>query len=160
LREVLVRDGQAVHQGDVLAVLENSDVDAGLRLNEADRALRRVQQRTLAAELLDRAGVPDRARRDFQEAAFDLQALAAEHGKLRRQRERLVLRAGSDGVVMGLRPPEEVGRWLEADAEVCRVGDVRALRAVLLAEPADRGVEGAECPLFCHAFFRSSCRVE
>jgi putative peptide zinc metalloprotease protein len=140
LREVLVRDGQAVHEGDVLAILENPELDVGLRLNEADQALRRRQQRTLAVELLDRAGVPDRARRDFQETVFDLEGLATEHGKLRQERERLVLRAGCDGVVMGLRPPEEVGRWLEPDAEVCQVGDPRSLRAVLLAEPADRGV--------------------
>jgi hypothetical protein len=40
---------------------------------------------------------------------------------------------------MGLPSPEEKGKWLEKGAELCRIGNVEALRVLVLVDPADHG---------------------
>jgi hypothetical protein len=43
---------------------------------------------------------------------------------------------------MGLRSGEEKGKWQEAGEELCRIGNDRALRAVLLVQSADHDLIG------------------
>jgi multidrug efflux pump subunit AcrA (membrane-fusion protein) len=144
VREVRVRDGQAVRAGDVVAVLANPQLEIKLRVNEADQALRSEQLSGQAARLADGGPGSEAAGDDTGRAEAELQALAREHRLLTEQRDRLTLRALHDGVVMGLSPQELRGRWLEKGAEVCRVGDPRALRAVLVIDPAEhRLIAGA-----------------
>ncbi len=142
--EVRARDGQAVRAGEVVAVLTNPRLEIRARVNEADQALRSEQRSALAARLADGGPGAEEAGDDIGRAQSELQALAREHRLLTEQRERLTVRAPCDGVVMGLRPQELQGRWLDKGAEVCRVGDPRALRAVLVIDPAEhRLIAGA-----------------
>ncbi len=137
LRTVHVRDGQRVRAGDVLATLANPDLEIKLRVNEADQALRHKQRAAQLAELLETVASEEQALTGLQQTEFELKALAQEYAVLREQLDRLVLRAPCDGSVMGLLPVEDAGKWLDKGAEVCRVGNERVLRAVLLVEPAD-----------------------
>jgi putative peptide zinc metalloprotease protein len=137
LRTVLVRDGQRVRAGDILAVLANPELEIKLRVNEADQALRHKQKAAQLADLADAGPGEEQALTGLQQTEFELKALRQEHAVLCEQLDRLVLRAPCDGTVMGLVPAEDKGKWLENGAEVCRVGNDRVLRAVLLVEPAD-----------------------
>jgi hypothetical protein len=56
---------------------------------------------------------------------------------LKEQSARLVLRAPTDGVVMGLISFEEKGKWLARGSEFCRIGADDSLRALVLVDPAD-----------------------
>jgi putative peptide zinc metalloprotease protein len=134
---LLVRDGQRVRAGEVLAVLSNPKLDIALRLNEADQGLRQRQQSALAAELADPGPEGDQGPAGLELARAELAALTHEQATLREQHDRLTLRAPCDGVVLGLQPAEVRGKWLEKGTELCRVGAAHALRAVFLAEPAD-----------------------
>jgi putative peptide zinc metalloprotease protein len=135
--QLLVRDGQRVRAGEVIAVLSNPKLDLALRLNEADQGLRQRQQNALAAELADPGPEGDQGPAALELARAELAALVYEQATLREQHDRLTLRAPCDGVVLGLQPAEVRGKWLEKGTELCRVGADHALRAVFLAEPAD-----------------------
>ena len=137
LAEVLVKDGQPVRAGEVVAVLTNPQLAIALRVNEADQALRQEQRGAQLTELTDTRVAGGQAVGSLQQTEFELRSLQREHVSLREQQTRLTLRAPCDGVVLGLRSVEEKGTWLEEGAEVCRVGNDRALRAVFLVEPAD-----------------------
>jgi putative peptide zinc metalloprotease protein len=137
LTEVLVRDGQPVQAGEVLAVLTNPQLAIALRVNEADQALRQEQKSAQLTELTETRAAEAQAAGSFQQTEFELRTLQRQHATLREQQTRLTLRAPCDGVVLGLRPVEDKGTWLEEGAELCRVGNDRALRAVFLVEQAD-----------------------
>ena len=135
LTELPTRDGQEVREGDVLAVLTNPKLEVarcsstrptrlcgGSSSGTRSPACRKWRRR--------RAGpAADRVR-----AA----GLLREHAALSRQRGQLVLRRRGPGWGRAHPALEQVGRWVEPGAEVCRVGNDRALRAVLLVGPAER----------------------
>jgi putative peptide zinc metalloprotease protein len=138
LREVHIRDGQRVKAGDVLAVLTNPRLEIRIRLNEADQALRVEQQNAFIAQFADFDEPDDTsALAGLLVCEHELKALAQEYRTLKEQRERLILRAPTDGIVMGLVPMEEKGKWLAKGAEFCRIGNADALRALVLVDPAD-----------------------
>lgn len=135
LTELRARDGQAVRQGQVLAILSNPKLDIAIRLNEEDLRLREGQQQAQVALLAEARRAEDGA--EVERTGFELRALRGQGGLLRGQRDALTLRAGRDGVVLGLRPVEDLGRWLERGTELCRIGDPEALRVVLVVEPSE-----------------------
>ena len=137
LQEVHVRDGQPVKAGEVLAVLVNPKLEIKFRLNEADQGLRVQQQNALIAQFADIDEADDSVLAGLLECEHELKALQQEHQALKEHRDRLILRAPADGVVMGLVPIEEKGKWLAKGAEFCRIGNAHALRALVLVSPAD-----------------------
>ncbi len=139
LEELLVRDGQSVCAGDALAVLSNLELEVRFRVNEAERMARRDQRRLLIAELAEPAAA-ERTGGDWHELAAGQRALREQQTLMTKQRQQLFVRAPRDGVVLGLRRPEERGKWLEPGTELCRVGDRRALRVVLVVPPEDQSL--------------------
>jgi putative peptide zinc metalloprotease protein len=137
LQDVFVRDGETVKAGDVLAILDNPKLEIKLRLNEADQALRGQQQNAFIAQFADLDEAGDPALSGWLDTEFEWKALTQEYRTLKEQRDRLVLRAPADGVVMGLLPTEEKGKWLAKGMEFCRIGKRDALRALVLVDPAD-----------------------
>jgi putative peptide zinc metalloprotease protein len=138
LAQLLVRDGQTVQEGQVIAVLTNDKQTIALRLNEADQALRLQQQQDLVSYLGESAAAERTSLADPRHLEFELQALQQQHAALTKQQHFLVVRAPRSGVVLGLCGPEDVGKWLTGGAELCRVGNPQALRAALLVTPGDR----------------------
>jgi putative peptide zinc metalloprotease protein len=139
LQEVLVRDGQRVRAGDVLAVLSNPKLEIKLRLNEADQALRYQQQNALIAQLTEVGNPKEDSSADWQQSEQELKSLVRQRRTLKEQRDRLILRAPAAGVIMGLPSPEEKGKWFEKGTELCRIGNDEALRTLVLVDPADHG---------------------
>ncbi len=137
LKQVLVVDGQQVHAGDVLAVLANTDLEIKLRVNEADQALRLEQKNALLAQPADAVAAQSQVAEGLQQADFELTALVQEHTTLQEQVARLVLRAPCGGIVLGLCPREDRGKWLDRGTELCRIGNAQGLRAVLLVPAGD-----------------------
>ncbi len=138
LDQLLVRDGQKVRQGDVLAILKNPDLDIANQLNDADQALRYKEQQALA---LQRATLPSLLApsvRTYGEIDHELLALVRDKETLKAQRDALILRAAGDGVVMGLPNWEVKGKWLKEGMELCAIGDRGSMRVVVLVEAADR----------------------
>lgn len=138
LQEVHIRDGQHVKAGEVLAVLVNPKLEVRIRVNEADQALRVEQQNAFTAQFADFDEVDDTsALAGLLDCEHELKALKQEHPTLKEQRDRLILRAPIDGIIMGLVPIEEKGKWLAKGSEFCRIGNADALRALVLVDPAD-----------------------
>ena len=137
LKELPVRDGQRVKGGDILAVLENPELEIKLRVNEADQALRLQQKSAYQAELTDTGAASAQAAAGLQQTEAEYLTLVREHAVLREQRDRLTLRAPGDGVVTGLVSADAKGKWLEPGAGLCQVANDAALRAVLLISAAD-----------------------
>ena len=75
LQELLVRDGQRVHAGDVVAVLTNPELEIRIRVNEADQALRVQQQSALVAQSADTAPTESRLAGGLQQTEFELMTL-------------------------------------------------------------------------------------
>ena len=129
VRRILVRDGQFVREGEIVAVLDNPKLEVALRVNEADQELRRQQQQAQVAHLTESVAAEDSASGDLQQTAFEMQMLLQQYAQLKRQREQLTVRAPRSGVILGLESQELLGKWVERGGELCRVGNVGSLRA-------------------------------
>ena len=92
LRELLVRDGQRVREGDILAVLANPKLEIELRLTEADQALRLQQQGDQVAYLAESPAAAERGGGELQQTEYELQSLRHQHARLKKQRGQLTLR--------------------------------------------------------------------
>jgi putative peptide zinc metalloprotease protein len=157
VREVLVRDGQAVRAGDVLAVLTNPQLEIKLRVNEADQALRSQQLSGQVAFLAAAGPGDDLPGAAVPQTELELNALVREHALLREQRAGLTLRAPCAGAVMGLDAERLKGKWLEQGTEVCHVAEPGALRAVLLIDPADHNLVRPGSPAWVRVHGRGAC---
>lgn len=152
LQTVHIRDGQRVKAGEVLGVLVNPKLESKIRVNEADHASRVEQQNALIAQFADINEADDSILAGWLECEQELKALTQEHRTLSEQRARLILRAPADGVVMGLVPGEEKGKWLAKGTEFCRIGNDDALRALVLVDPADHRLvrQGSSASILIH----------
>jgi putative peptide zinc metalloprotease protein len=142
LRELLVRDGQTVQKGEVIAILHNPDLEVDIKKNENEQRLRKEQMEAVRSEL----GT------DFLSAQAELEALLKMHKKLKERQEQLILRAPRPGVVMNLVTKENVGKLLEKDNLICDVGNPKALRAMLLIQNTEYKLvkEKAEAVIHVH----------
>lgn len=113
LKQLHVRDGQAVQQGELLLELESPDL-------ESRQAIVRQEIQILQLQLRRQAGRSE----TVGDAAVLEQRLAtsvAEYRGLDAQRERLQLRAPESGVVRDLQPNLAPGRWLKPGDPLLRV---------------------------------------
>jgi putative peptide zinc metalloprotease protein len=150
LAELRVEEGQHVQEGQVLAVLTNPQLAIALAVNEADQRLRLSQQQEQVTWLTETRGAENGITSDLEQTNFELESLRRQHQVLKQQAASLVLRAPRAGHVLGLQPRDNAGKWLERGTEVCRVGNSRALRAVLLLTPADQQRIGVGNPARLH----------
>lgn len=140
LREILVHDGQRVKAGETLAILASPKLEIKLRVNEADQALRAQQQKAFVGLLADQ-DLEDQDEWDtWAQNTFELRSLLQGQRAMHKQLERLVLKAPADGIVQGLQAREHKGKWLEKGTELCKVGNDRALRVLVLVDPAEQSL--------------------
>jgi putative peptide zinc metalloprotease protein len=110
---ILVRNGQAVKAGTIIAELSAPEVDAF-------RGQRDVRIAQLEAQLARApADVKDLANRAVLERELATERAAAQGADRRRQR--LVLRAPVDGIVSDIMPDMHPGRWLSGAETVARI---------------------------------------
>jgi len=121
--QVLVHSGDAVSQGQVLAVLRNPELDAQLRQFTAQRSL--AENSLLAARQRRDSDAADVAYREFQRLD------AAVH-EARVRQGRLLLVAPHTGVVTTLDVKQRVGEYLPDGGLFAIVADRSVMRARIL----------------------------
>ncbi|HEX2011550.1 MAG TPA: HlyD family efflux transporter periplasmic adaptor subunit [Roseateles sp.] len=137
LKQLHVRDGQAVGQGDLLLELESPDLDSRQAIVRREIEILQLQLRRQAgrSETAADAGILEQR---LAEAVAEYRGLAA-------QRERLQLRAPQAGVVRDLLPDLTVGRWLSPADPLARVVEPGLrLRGYLAEEELWRVEPGAQ----------------
>ncbi|MFQ5694629.1 MAG: efflux RND transporter periplasmic adaptor subunit [Terriglobia bacterium] len=128
IQEVLVREGQRVERGVLLAVLHNVEIEAQAEI---------LQQQLQLAEQHLRAA---QARRDFaqsQKQARERQRLWKEWQEIRQKRNRLRLRAPISGVVTTPQIDQRVGEYLREGEEFCTVVSREVMRARVLVRDTE-----------------------
>jgi multidrug efflux pump subunit AcrA (membrane-fusion protein) len=133
VREVLVREGQRVQPGDVLAILEDREVE-----REWEEAAARRDRARQAMQTAQAAGEPAEHRRQLAALRREEATLAL----LSRQRSGTRLRSPLAGVVLTPRLTERVGELLSRGAAFCQVSALDPLEVEILV-PEDRVPEVA-----------------
>lgn len=129
--------GQAVHRGDLLAVMA-SDPNALVAYEQANSALEfsrhelKRQQELQALQLATQSQVDSAAK-----AAADAQAALAAQERLNGARGSVALKSPSDGVVVAI--PVAQGDRVAAGATIVQVGRTDTLKALLAIEPLRAG---------------------
>ncbi|MGE8179368.1 biotin/lipoyl-binding protein [Pseudomonas fluorescens] len=126
VKQLNVRDGQIVAQGDVLIELESPDLDSRQAIARREIEIQQLLMRRQAgrSETAADAGIVEQR---LAEAVAEYRGLAA-------QRERLLLRAPQAGQVRDLLPQLAVGRWLSPKETLARVVEEGARLRGYLAE--------------------------
>lgn len=142
VRQVMVKQGDSVTQGQMLAVLSNPGVEAqagilNQQLALADGALRAAEMRPDSTQL----GV----------AIQEKQRLAKEDVIAQSRVDALILRAPLAGVVSSQALAHKIGQYLDAGGEFCEVVDRNSMKARILVRDWD--VEDV------HAGSRASLKV-
>ncbi|MEO6809753.1 MAG: HlyD family efflux transporter periplasmic adaptor subunit [Isosphaeraceae bacterium] len=132
LVELKVRDGDPVHEGQIIATLSNLDLqrerekmqgDLEVNIRKAmaySKSFRSREDRALAMELEEHA-----------------QMLEPALAKITEQIGKLTLIAPRDGSALGVPHPETTGQWVKPGKAFCEVGDVRKLEAHLILDQTD-----------------------
>ncbi|MBP7143364.1 MAG: PqqD family peptide modification chaperone [Opitutaceae bacterium] len=125
ITEVLVTPGQTVKTGDVLVRLENSTLVADLLQKQTDLDRARLRFATLQS-------TPNwKASESLPEAAKTMDIAATEVARAQAEVDRLVIRAGRDGVIWSRRMDELVGRYADPSSVLMRIVDPTRLRLLI-----------------------------
>ncbi|AZC34578.1 biotin/lipoyl-binding protein [Pseudomonas chlororaphis] len=126
VRQVNVRDGQAVNKGQVLVELESPDLASRQAIARREIEIQQLQMRRRAgrSETAADAGIVEQ----------QLAEAVAEYRGLSAQRERLLLRAPEAGQLRDLLPQLQVGRWVSPKDPLVRVVEPGARLRGFLAE--------------------------
>ena len=131
IQEVYVKIGQTVKTGDPLAKIENTTVEAERAQRESDWKQARLRFSALQAD-------PNwRALELMPEAAKAMDQAKSELDRVQADEDRLILRAGMDGVVWGRDLDKLVGRYADPQGVLFRVADPSTLR-LLIALPEEK----------------------
>jgi multidrug resistance efflux pump len=117
VRQLHVQDGDQVTAGQVLAVLENQELAAQLRMAELD-----IEKSVAGCRMLRQAGETAKE----QAALAAQQALRKQAAELSRQIESLTIRAPATGKILNRNLSSWQGRYVEAGAELFLLGDERS----------------------------------
>ncbi len=113
VREILVSPGDTVREGDVIAQLENRQLEDDLQLVELA-----IQQSEVRSRLNRQRGEMS----TYQAEQDKLVALQAQYKERLRQVEGLIVRAPADGKIIGRRLPILLNSYVKQGDELCRVG--------------------------------------
>jgi putative peptide zinc metalloprotease protein len=127
---VFVHPGEEVKAGQLIAVLQNPEIEAEARVIASELALASSNLR----QNQDEPGSGKAA-----QAARERIRLQKELAVAERDVEALQIRAPFDGTVMTPEIHQRVGEYLSAGAEVCRISDKRTMKARLLVPDRDFG---------------------
>ncbi|MBL8821051.1 MAG: efflux RND transporter periplasmic adaptor subunit [Planctomycetia bacterium] len=138
LAELYVKDGETVKAGQPLARFQNLDLSINYELTLNQIPLVKKQIQSLIQQQQSSGSRAGPISNQLVKAQGELDKMEHNQQLLRKQQERLVLRAPQDGTVMKLIPKEQLGNHVPRGTELCIVGDVTKLRAIFLVEPSDK----------------------
>jgi len=121
LVEILVKSGDSVSKGQLLAQVENATQKAALKRAEAD--LKNAQSALERARKLSASGALSQATLDEREADLERQKETLETARSSLDQTRLL--APYDGVVVDI--PAKQGEWVSPGDQIIRVADMRSL---------------------------------
>jgi putative peptide zinc metalloprotease protein len=155
IAEVLVRQGEEVKAGQLLAILENPEIEADARvasteLTLANSYLRQNQDQPASGKSAQAARERIRLQKELAVAAAHLDALQ--------------IRAPFDGIITTPDIRQRVGQFLAAGDEFCRLSDPRTMKARIFVSDRDlndiRPGAAARVKVLPYAFRTYSGRVE
>jgi putative peptide zinc metalloprotease protein len=128
ISEVFIRQGQEVKAGQLLAVLENPEIEAEARkttieLTLASSNLRENQDQPASGKSAQSARERIRLQKELAVATSNLDALE--------------IRAPFDGIVTTPEIRQRVGQFLAAGDEFCRLSDARTMKARIFVSDRD-----------------------
>ncbi len=128
ISEVFVRQGQEVKAGQLLAVLQNPEIEAEARkttieLTLASSNLRENQDQPASGKSAQSARERIRLQKELAVATSNLDALQ--------------IRAPFDGIVTTSEIRQRVGQFLAAGEEFCRLSDARTMKARIFVSDRD-----------------------
>jgi putative peptide zinc metalloprotease protein len=141
LQKVHVQEGQTVVKGKILAEFFSPDLESKLSEARAQQAIKENLAHVFASQLPTVREPKDRQsmKESLAKAEGELEAAKVNLRDLQRVKEKLVLRAPQEGVVMGLPHIDEVGKSWDKDqgTPFCSIGDPHQLRVLVPVPPAD-----------------------
>jgi putative peptide zinc metalloprotease protein len=144
LERLLVKDGQSVQEGDILAEFRSLELENQLEEARTQYDIRVVQLKSMRRQLDGLPGSVDKAEKNKVQSAMS--TATGERDSLAKQVEaydnrlkKLVVRAPRSGVVMSPPHVDEVGKLWDKDQTVplCIIGDPNKLQALMPVSPAD-----------------------
>jgi putative peptide zinc metalloprotease protein len=141
LQRLHVRDGQRVEAGDLLAEFRSLDLEMVRAEAVAEHDIQDIQLQALRAMAAATADPRERARLEAVVArTLGDRARSARQAEVYEKMARhLQLRAPRAGVVLGLPPIDEIGKYWESAAQTpfCTIGDPSRLRVLVPVGPTD-----------------------
>lgn len=128
IAEVFVRQGQEVKAGQLLAVLQNPEIEADARMTTAEVTLassnlRQNQDQPASGKSAQAARERVRLQKELAVASSNLDALQ--------------IRAPFDGIITTADIGQHVGQFLAAGEEFCRLSDPRTMKARIFVSDRD-----------------------
>ena len=142
LDKLWVTEGQSVKQGNVLATFVSLDLENARDQSEMKKYLKQTTVRFLSEQISKETDPAQRKQLEDgrQKAQQEYKQAAVEVELIRKEMEKLTLRAPRAGVVINLPPTDEVGkRWdlKEQNPVFCAIGDKKRLRVRVPLNTAD-----------------------
>jgi multidrug efflux pump subunit AcrA (membrane-fusion protein) len=125
IKEVYVKTGQTVKAGDPIARIENPAVDAELAQRYSDWDGPACASPPLQSDS------SWRALELMPEAAKSMDIAATEVARAQSDVDRLVIRAGRDGIIWSRRMDELVGRYADPSSVLMRIVDPNKIRLLI-----------------------------
>jgi len=141
LEDLKVRDGQAVREGDVLAVFRSQEEETRLEDTRIERTRSYNEYRDLSRLLGSQADALEETKAKLEQQMTEargkyVSALNYER-TLETQRTRMELKAARAGIVMNPPRIDEAGKYFEKGAPFCTIGNPRQLRVLMPVDPVD-----------------------
>jgi putative peptide zinc metalloprotease protein len=141
LEDLRVRDGDLVHQDEILAVFVNTELAGQLKGKETELRIRQGEVPVLQQQLARATEEAEKDRIALSLATKKGQALGLEQEvkELRKRMDALTLKAPREGYVINPPRIDEVGKTFDYNQPqpFCIIGDPSSLRVVVPLKPAD-----------------------
>jgi putative peptide zinc metalloprotease protein len=134
LTKLLVRDGQTVEKGQVLAEFSSFELNNQILDAKTQRNIYEAQQNEFNQQATQLTSYPeeaDRMRARAADARVESLKYSSSINTLEEMQRKLEIKAPRDGMVMSPPKTDEVGKLFEGGSSFCSIGDPTRLRVVM-----------------------------